>query len=521
MAVYQSPGVYIVEEDRGTKPIESVGTAVAAFVGFTQKAEEQQDGGAPLSLLRRPTAVANWSQYVEKYGSFAEGAFLPYSVYGYFQNGGSRCYVVSVKTVGPQASGAQLEAAKALLPGRAEKAADTLQIEAREGGPQGNQISVLVEDEENEELFTLVVERPGQASERFAGLSMGKGAASVETLVNTQSKLITVAILKAAGALPERRPQAGLYSLSGGKIETQAVVVSDYQGDVAERTGMGGLEAIDEITMICVPDLMRSYQDGEMALEDVQAVQQAVYEHCERAKYSFAVLDAPPDLKPQAIREWRLEANYDTKYAALYYPWIETADMVRGKGTVRIPPSGHIAGVYARVDAERGVHKAPANEVIRGATGLPIQVTRSEQDSLNPIGVNCIRAFPGRGIRIWGARTLSSDASWRYINVRRLFNMVEESIENGTQWVVFEPNDPDLWARVRRDVTAYLKTVWSAGALFGTTPSEAFYVKCDEELNPPEVRDLGQLIIEIGISPVKPAEFVIFRISQWAGPNAE
>ena len=197
------------------------------------------------------------------------------------------------------------------------------------------------------------------------------------------------------------------------------------------------------------------------------------------------------------------------------------ADAVKGRGTVRIPPSGHVAGVYARSDAERGVHKAPANEVVRGATGLPIQVTRAEQDMLNPIGVNCIRSFPGRGIRIWGARTLSSDASWRYINVRRLFNMVEESIEGGTQWVVFEPNDRDLWARVRRDVTAYLKTVWSSGALFGSTPQEAFYVKCDDELNPPEVRDLGQLIVEIGLAPVKPAEFVIFRISQWAGPAAE
>jgi len=167
------------------------------------------------------------------------------------------------------------------------------------------------------------------------------------------------------------------------------------------------------------------------------------------------------------------------------------------------------------------VHKAPANEVVRGATGLPIQVTRAEQASLNPVGINCIRTFPGRGIRVWGARTLSSNASWRYINVRRLFNMVEESIENGTQWVVFEPNDPDLWARVRRDVSAFLRTAWASGALFGRTPAEAFYVKCDEELNPPAVRDLGQLIIEIGIAPVKPAEFVIFRISQWTGPAAE
>jgi phage tail sheath protein FI len=188
---------------------------------------------------------------------------------------------------------------------------------------------------------------------------------------------------------------------------------------------------------------------------------------------------------------------------------------------INIPPSGHMAGIWARNDATRGVHKAPANEVVRGVIGLAYQTTKGEQDTLNPNGVNCIRAFPGRGIRVWGARTVSSDPAWRYISVRRLFNFVEKSIEGGTQWVVFEPNDRKLWARVRRDVTAFLKVVWRSGALFGSTPGEAFYVKCDDELNPPETRDLGQLIIEIGLSPVKPAEFVIFRISQWAGPGAE
>jgi hypothetical protein len=167
------------------------------------------------------------------------------------------------------------------------------------------------------------------------------------------------------------------------------------------------------------------------------------------------------------------------------------------------------------------VHKAPANELMRGTLGLEVQVTKGEHDLLNPAGVNVIRSFPGRGIRIWGARTLSSDPSWRYINVRRLFNMIEASIERGTQWVVFEPNDQFLWSRVTRDVRAFLKVVWRTGALFGQSPDQAFYVKCDSETNPPELRDLGQLVCEIGISPVKPAEFVIFRISQWAGPDAE
>jgi hypothetical protein len=178
-------------------------------------------------------------------------------------------------------------------------------------------------------------------------------------------------------------------------------------------------------------------------------------------------------------------------------------------------------GIYNRVDAERGVHKAPANEVVLGATNVAADLTRGEQDTLNPIGVNCIRAFPGRGIRVWGARTLSSDGSWRYINVRRLFSQVGNSLDTGLQWVVFEPNDHTLWAKVRRDITAFLRVIWRGGALFGATPEQAFYVKCDEELNPLEIRDLGQLIIEVGMSPVKPAEFVILRLSQWAGADAE
>lgn len=522
MATYQSPGVYIEEVDRGTKPIEAVGTAVAAFIGFTEKAEERVDGGAPTSLLNRPTMIANWSQFLDKFGGFVEGAYLPYSVYGYFQNGGTRCYVVSVKTLRASLDASAAKAARVALPSRGDKPADLLEVSARSGGPAGNEIKVVIKDEEGvEDTFTLTVDSP-VGSESYTGLSLAKDAERyVETVVNTQSRLVTVRLLRATGALPDKRPAAGAYALAGGEIATKAVTVADYRGKPAERTGLGGLEAVDEITMVAVPDLMRSYQNGEMSLQDVQAVQQSLYEHCERVRYCFAILDCPPNLRPQQMLEWRMAANFDTKYAALYYPWIEVADMVAGKGTAVVPPSGHVAGVYARSDSERGVHKAPANEVVRGATGLPIQVTRSEQDSLNPVGINCIRSFPGRGIRIWGARTLSSDPAWRYINVRRLFNMIEESIERGTQWVVFEPNDSNLWARVRRDVRAFLRTVWSAGALFGATPDEAFYVKCDEELNPPEVRDLGQLIIEIGIAPVKPAEFVIFRISQWAGPAAE
>jgi len=267
-----------------------------------------------------------------------------------------------------------------------------------------------------------------------------------------------------------------------------------------------------------MPDIMAAYKAGVLDKKGLKAIQQAMLDHCENMKDRVAILDAPPGMSPQEVKAWRQEeAGFDSKFGAMYYPWIEVPDPSGNGNMVHIPPSGHIAGIYARNDTTRGVHKAPANEVIRGAVGLECQITKSEQDSLNPIGVNCIRAFPGRGIRVWGARTVSSDAAWRYVPVRRLFNFVEKSIELGTQWVVFEPNDMDLWERVKRDITAFLTRVWRDGALFGATPSEAFYVKCDEELNTPEVRDVGQMICEIGLAPVKPAEFVIFRISQYTG----
>jgi hypothetical protein len=295
------------------------------------------------------------------------------------------------------------------------------------------------------------------------------------------------------------------------------VAAAEFQGEVSERTGIEGLESLDDATMLVVPDLMTPMPEKDLDLDTVKSVQGMMIAHCEKMGDRVAVLDAPPDLKPQEALNWRMNvAGYDSSYAAFYYPWIEVYDPVND-GPKLIPPSGHMAGVWARNDTNRGVHKAPANEIVRGATGLAYNVTKGEQDVLNPEGVNCIRAFPGMGIRVWGARTVTSDPAWRYLNVRRLFNYVEKSIERGTQWVVFEPNEPRLWARVRRDVSAFLTTLWREGALFGMTPEQAFYVKCDEELNPSESRDLGRLVVEIGLAPVKPAEFVIFRISQWAG----
>ena len=239
--------------------------------------------------------------------------------------------------------------------------------------------------------------------------------------------------------------------------------------------------------------------------------------HAEVVGGRMAILDPPPGLLPQDILEWRMNtAGYDSKMAALYYPWIEVMNPLT-KRPMLMPPSGHIAGVWARVDSTRGVHKAPANEVILGVNGLGFQITQAEQGALNRVGINAVRAFPGRGIRIWGARTLSSDPEWRYINVRRLFNYVSDSIMAGTQWSVFEPNDATLWSKLTINIWSFLNRTYRGGALFGASPSEAFYVKCDAETNPPDVIEAGQVVCEIGIAPVKPAEFVIFRLSQFTG----
>jgi phage tail sheath protein FI len=518
MPSYLSPGIYMEEVDRGSKPIEGVGTAVAAFIGYTEKATDTKNGEA-VSLLGKPTLVTNWSQYQQKFGGFVQGAYTPDSVYGYFANGGTIAYVISIKTLGVALDGSG-KAAESLIPGGADKKKEALKFTAKTVGTVGNNVSVEIKTPPAADggdgksiapsTFNLVVKLDGQPSEIFNDLTLGKGDNNVQTVLQTKSKLVTVEVVGKGDIMPAD----GSYSLAGGAVDTKSITIADYQGSVAERRGLGGLEPIEDVTMICAPDLMSAYESGEIDMKGVQSVQQAIIDYCELVRYCFAVLDAPPGLMPQEVKEWRLAVNYDTTRAAVYYPWIEVADQLTGR-TKLMPPSGHMAGVYARTDSTRGVHKAPANELVRNCIGLGVQVTKGEHDLLNPIGVNVIRSFPGRGIRIWGARTLSSDPSWRYINVRRLFNYVEESIERGTQWVVFEPNDQFLWSRVSRDVSSFLRGVWRSGALFGNTPEQAFYVKCDAETNPPEARDLGQLVVEIGISPVKPAEFVIFRISQW------
>ena len=505
MPSYLSPGVYVEEVQSGARPIQGVGTAVAAFVGFA--------GQGP---FHQPTLVTNWDQYHRIFGGFDAANYLGHAVYGYFANGGGTAYVVRV---GGQREG--VASGRADPPAPAPVQLGGLRLAALPSAGTEVTVEVVDADGENppEDRFRLQVSQGGQVVETFDVSTRRNVRSYVVTQVNERSKLIQVTeqpegplarpdnqtvTVPAAPALPATPATSGTVS------------ASEYVGGLDDRTGFGGLETVDEITMVVVPDLMSAYQRGLLDGEAVRTVQLAMISHCEQMGDRVAVLDTPPGLSAQQVRAWRMdEAGYDSNYASLYYPWISVFDPASGRNRL-VPPSGHVAGVWARSDSERGVHKAPANEVIRGAVDLELSLSKGEQDLLNPVGVNCVRSFPGRGIRIWGARTLSSDPAWRYLNVRRLFNFLEESILMGTQWVVFEPNDDRLWASIRRNIGAFLYEQWRAGALFGRTAEQAYYIKCDEENNPPESIDLGQVVCEIGVAPVKPAEFVVFRLSQFS-----
>ncbi len=414
-ATYLSPGVYVEEVPSGSAPIAGVGTSTAGFIGVipndlkipkvnpsydpsqptsdTNKiyTEEDFDGLVDAGTVKLCTNFGEFKKFFGDFSTNTNQRQLAHAVYGFFNNGGTRCYVVRVAAAG------------------------------------------------------------------------------------------------------------------------------DITADFLTRT----FEPIDEIAIVAAPGITDS------------AVRTAITTHCQqKTQDRVAIFDCLETVETDGnldltkLNKGATDLPSNSKYAAFYFPWIQVFDPATkiitpsGDGRIYVPPSGHMAGIYARVDAQRGVHKAPANETVLGALDLKYNISKNQQDGLNPQGVNCIRSLNGN-IRVWGARTIGGDANgeFKYINVRRLFNYLRESIDEGTQWVVFEPNTPELWAKITRNVNAFLTNVWSTGALFGNTPEEAFYVKCDAETNPPEIRDAGQVVTEIGVAITKPAEFVIFRLSQWAGPG--
>ncbi|MGK3208012.1 phage tail sheath C-terminal domain-containing protein [Amycolatopsis sp. MEPSY49] len=350
----------------------------------------------------------------------------------------------------------------------------------------------------------------GAVTETFRNLRLtGDAPGTVVGTLAGRSRLVRATALDGISTDPAEFPTPGSGSwislADDGDDAFEGLDVGDFvgtDGGSGKRTGIVALEDIDEIAICAVPGVWAG------------TVESALVTHCEQLKDRFAVLDPQDGLDIEGIQAFR--ELFDTKYAALYYPWLVVTDPSTGQ-FVEAPPSGHIIGIYARTDVERGVHKAPANAVIRGirpADGIAQDVTKRHQDVLNPRGINALRFFPGLGQRVWGARTLASDTSWKYVNVRRLFLFLEESIDEGTQWVVFEPNDESLWALVRQTVANFLTTVWRGGALAGTTADEAFFVQCDRSTMTDDDIANGRLICVIGVAPVFPAEFVIFRIQQ-------
>ena len=347
-------------------------------------------------------------------------------------------------------------------------------------------------------------------------LSFEAGTDYLVNNVNQLSKLVTVDV-NPAGLWTDTSkkifsdpsmfpcaPNGGWLSLTGGDDAVSELSVDDFvgvDGGSGNRTGIQALEDVDDVSICVVPGMWST------------TVQSALVNFCETLKDRFAILDPPDGLNVGGIQDFR--APLDSEYAALYYPWLVVRDP-SVKQNVHVAPSAHMAGIYARVDVARGVYKAPANETVNVINGFAQDVNQREQDVLNPIGINALRFFPNRGYRVWGARTLSSDETWKYINVRRIFIYVDKSIQVGTQWVVFEPNDEGTWSRVRQSVTNFLTTFWRSGGLQGTTAKEAFFVACDLGVTMTQDDiDNGRLICQIGISPVKPAEFVIFQIQQY------
>ena len=568
MAEYLSPGVYVEEFDSGAVPMEGVGTSTAGFIGVAQKGPHQ---GAPVLI----TSYANFRRVFGGNLSeteFGEYRYLAYAVNQFFVNGGARCYIKRVVPADAAfAHNVEDDAAAPLVlyaknPGawgnkitvRVQSAsrAKTQILELIEAGnikkyrlknASGFQTGdIVVLDDQKTKVYNKITSIDGNLltfAKDFDQKAVDTDLVpqtvlysceinleiSCEDVVenyeycsfNTQSAdFINEKLSKSELVLVEAKPteeliapfqlisgkESGefLISLFGGTNGSKdALSAGDFIGEdngPGARTGIQAFIDNNEVSIMAVP-----------GITDPQ-VQLTLVAHCENMANRFAILDIPKDKK--TVEDVLTHRNYfDSEYAAMYHPWVRVFDPLT-KNTSSIPPSGSVAGIYARTDTSRGVHKAPANEIVSACVGLECNYTAGEQDILNPKGVNLIRSFPGQGIRVWGARTVSSNALWRYVNVRRLFIFIEESIRANTNWVVFEPNDQVLWLRVRRTIEIFLGDVWRTGALAGATEGEAFFVEIGPSTMTQGDIDAGRLICVIGVAPVKPAEFVVFRITQ-------
>lgn len=555
MAEYFTPGVYVEEYDNSPRSIEGVGTSTAGFIGFAEKGPTT---GAP-------SLVTNFKSFTKQFGgflsefSYGEYRYLANSVEQFFVNGGTRCYVSRVIPEDAKAAAKEMGilTVEAVNEGKwgnriqisfntVEKRRMQLIAESAngyvaktvEGFREGDIVSVNGEynriatifdntvtfEEEFKEkvvddsiipevvLYLVTVDvnvRYNDEVEVYGELSFNVASPNYigSRLAGSELVRITVKPLENLGNPVEeifgKGIQSGMINLEAGydgtmeKVTAATFIGSD--GGPGKRTGIQSFQENSTVSMMAIPGVT----DAEVMV--------ALVSHCENLKSRVAVFDMPKDqYKTKDLVEYR--GIIDSTYAAMYHPWIQVFDRSSNKSDF-IPPSGAVMGVYSRTDINRGVHKAPANEIIF-CTGLKVNYTKGEQDILNPEGVNLIRAIPGQGIRIWGARTASSNSAFKYINVRRLFIYVEESIKANTNWVVFEPNDTTLWQRVSLTISSFLDNLWRSGMLAGDSPSEAYFVEIGASTMSRDDIMNGRLICNIGIAPSRPAEFVIFRVTQ-------
>lgn len=569
MAEYLSPGVYVEEFDSGPAPMQGVGTSTAGFIGLAEKGPVV---GAPVFVTSASDFNRKFGGYLQK-SEFGEYRYLAHAVTHFFANGGARAFVMRVAP--PDAKSAKVSCGEQLSfqaknPGAwgnavvvtispaskaktqifAEGSAGTYVFKSTVDFHVGD-VVVLENGGEKEynrisamEGSNVTMERPFEAAqvvdtallpritvrscEMTVEVRCGETVESYDnasfniTIPNfieklmSKSELVDVTAADNSEAIDpvelirlavDDDKDSIKLQLSGGANGTAASLTDgDFIGEdkgPGARTGIQAFLDNSDVSLMAVPGIT------------APNVQLSLVAHCERLASRFAVLDMPRDAK--SVTDIMNHRNIvDSDYCAMYHPWLQVFDPL-DKRDAFIPPSGSVLGIYARSDNTRGVHKAPANETVANCTGLSVTYNTAEQDMLNPNGVNLIRRFPGQGIRVWGARTASSKPLWKYVNVRRLFIFLEESIKANTNWVVFEPNDELLWIRVRRTIEVFLEGVWKSGALAGSTAADAFFVNIGSATMTKDDIDNGRLICVIGVAPVKPAEFVIFRLTQKTG----
>jgi phage tail sheath protein FI len=477
------PGIYVQEQRYNLNPLKINSQCITGFVGISE-----------LGPINKPVLIKNFDEYLMFFGGFDTAGILPYSVHSYFRNGGKECVVVRV------ADEENIKSATYKI--KTDKGC--IKFRAKSPGKWGNFIIVNIW-KENENFFSLTLEYKSK-TESFIHLSYeNKDERYFESYINKNSSLCKVTT---EGIIESIEP-IFRKTFSGGKDGISSLTAKHFIGKyngLNNYAGIGCFESRDDISLISVPDLCWLKNENE-----VYAVNKALIEQAERFQDRFAILDIPKQLDCVKAREWAVKLR--SPFAAAYYSYIDVTDPldISGTGTIRLPPSGAVCGCIAAIDGEKGVYHPPANCILEGAVGISNKTTTGEQEILYTSKINILKYFPGRGVKIWGAKTLSCDKEWEYINVRRTFSRVCSALKKGTQWAVFEPNDKNLRKRLVRQVSGFLLDLWRDGYFAGSTPEQGFYVRCDEELNPPENIDLGILVFEVGMAIIHPTEF--FKIT--------